>query len=137
MMQETKENRTRWLKVRLKPSEYEQIEKRTQRTTFQTMSEFARAMLTGKPVRVLTRDQSMDEILEELILLRKELNGIGQNLNQAVKRIHSASDQADARLWMGLLTVINGNLSPAIGQIKERMNQYADLWLQKSKAEKA
>ncbi len=83
------------------------------------------------------RDKSMDEVLEELILLRKELNSIGNNLNQTVRNINAAHGQADSRLWINLLGVINSKLEPSIGQIKERMNNYAELWSRKLRAEEA
>jgi hypothetical protein len=136
-MEVIQENRSRWLKVRLKPSEYEAMEKRFKKTTFQSLSEFGRAMILGKPQTILYRDKSMDDTLEELILLRRELNSIGNNLNQAMRNINSAHGHAETRLWMGLLSVINGKLEPAIQQIKTKMNEYADLWLQKLRAGKA
>ena len=125
------------MKIRLKPSEQEALGKRLRKTTFQNLSEYARAMILGKPVMVLTRDKAMDDLLEELIFLRKELNAIGNNLNQAVKNINAAHGHADNRIWMSLLTVINAKLEPAITDIKNRLTQYADLWWQKSKAGKA
>jgi hypothetical protein len=79
----------------------------------------------------------MDDVLEEMILLRQELNAIGNNLNQAMRSINSAHSNADTRLWMNLLSVINTKLEPSISQIKDRMNQYADIWSQKLRAVKA
>jgi hypothetical protein len=79
----------------------------------------------------------MDEVLEELILLRRELNAVGTNLNQVVKHINTTHALTDNRLWMTLLTIINGKLEPSINTIKDRMNKYWELWSQKSKAEKA
>ena len=136
-MEKDNENRSKWIKVRLKPSEEETINNRFKKSTFQNLSEYGRALILGKPVTVIHRDKSMDEVLEELALLRRELNSIGNNLNQAVKNINSAHGFPDTRLWMNLLTVINGKLEPSISEIKERMNKYADLWSQKLKAEKA
>ena len=136
-MEAINENRSRWIKVRLKPSEEESLNKIFKKTTFQNLSEFGRAMILGKPVTVIHRDKSMDEVLQELILLRRELNFIGNNLNQAVKNINSAHGFPDTRLWMNLLTVINGKLEPSINEIKDRMNKYSDLWSQKLKVEKA
>jgi len=131
------ENRSKVLLTRLKPGEYEQLEKRFKKTRFRKLSEYARSILLEQPVIVQYRDKSMDEILEELVLLRQELNAIGNNLNQAVRNINSAHGNADTRLWMNLLAVINSKLEPSIGQIKERMNQYAELWSQKLRAAKA
>ncbi|MHB8206288.1 plasmid mobilization protein [Mucilaginibacter sp.] len=135
-MEEQEENRSRWLNIRLKPDEYKGLKKRFNKTTFQTMSEYHRALLLGNPVIVIHRDKSMDEVLEELILLRRELNFVGNNLNQAVRNINSAHGFSDTRLWMNLLTIINGKLEPSITQIKEGMNKYADLWSQKLKKER-
>jgi hypothetical protein len=136
-MENDNENRSRYLKIRLKPTEEESLNKRYKNSTFQNLSEYGRAMILGEPVIVVHRDKSMDEVLEELALLRRELNHIGNNLNQAVKNINSAQGDPDNRLWMNLLTVINEKLEPSISQIKERMNKYADLWSQKLRAERA
>jgi len=137
IMNELEENRSRWLNIRLKPDEYKALEKRFSKTAFQTMSEYHRALLLGDPVTIIHRDRSMDEVLEELILLRRELNFVGTNLNQAVRNINSAHGFPDTRLWLNLLSIINGKLEPSINQIKEEVNKYADLWSQKLKAEKA
>lgn len=136
-MNENEDNRSQWLNIRLKPEEFRIINDRFAKTVFSTMSEYGRHLLLDKKVTVAYRDRSMDDMLEELVLLRRELNAIGNNLNQAVKNINSAHGLADARLWMSLLSVINGRLDPSINEIKERINKYADLWSQKLKAEKA
>jgi len=136
-MNKQEENRVRWLNIRLKLDEYKGLEKKFSKTSFQTMSEYHRALLLGDPVTVIHRDRSMDDVLEELALLRRELNFVGNNLNQAVRNINSVHGFPDTRLWMDLLTLIKGKLEPSITEIKEGMNKYTDLWSQKSRAGKA
>ena len=136
-MENEEENRSKILLTRLKPAEFILIDNRFKKTRFRKLSEYIRSVLLDKPITVTYRDKSMDEVLEELILLRKELNAIGNNLNQAVRNINSTHGHADTRLWVNLLGVINSKLEPSIIQIKDRMNNYADLWSQKLKAEKA
>ena len=136
-MAKQEDKRVRWKNVRFKPDEYELLEGRFKKTRFRKLSEYMRSVLLEKPITVNYRDKAMDEVLEELVLLRKELNAIGNNLNQAVYQINAAHGHADASLWANLLGVVNGKVEPAIVQIKERMNQYADLWSQKLKAVKA
>lgn len=136
-MEEQEDKRTRWYNIRLKPDEYLLLEGRFKKTPFRKLSEYMRNVLLEKPVTVFYRDQAMDDVLEELIVLRRELNAIGNNLNQAMRNINSAHGHADTRLWMNLLSVINSKLEPSIVLIKERMNQYADIWSQKLKAAKA
>lgn len=128
---------TRVLLTRFKQAEYDQINNRFKKTRFRKLSEYVRSVLLGKPVTVFYRDKSMDDLLEEMISLRQELNAIGNNLNQAMRSINAAHGQADARLWMDLLGVVNGKLEPAIQQIRDQMNNYAEIWSQKLKAVKA
>lgn len=135
-MEEKAVKRSRWFNIRVSQDEYQQLEKQFKKTSFQKMSEYGRSLLLGKPVTVIYRNRSMDDTLEELIVLRRELNAIGNNLNQAVKNLNS-SEGTDKVLWMNLMLVINGKLTPSIQEMKDRMNQYADLWSLKSKAGKA
>lgn len=113
------------------------LERKYKKTTSRCLSEYARALLLGKPVTLLNRDRSMDEILEQLLLLRRELNAVGNNLNQAVRQINSAHGSINDHMLSNLLQVINGRLEPSIVEIKERMTQYAVLWSQKLRVGKA
>lgn len=79
----------------------------------------------------------MDDVMEELVLLRRELNAIGSNLNEAVRNINAAHGHEDSRLWANLLGVVNSKREPLIAQIKERMNHDVNIWSQKLKAGKA
>ena len=136
-MAKQEDTRIQWKNLRFKPEEYQLLEKRFRKTTFRKLSEYMRSVLLEKPVTVTYRDKAMDDVLEELILLRQELNAIGNNLNQAMRSINSAHGNADTRLWMNLMSIVNGKVEPSINEIKDRMNQYADIWSQKLRAAKA
>ena len=136
-MAKQEDKRVRWKNLRFKPEEYLLLEGRFKKTRFRKLSEYMRQVLLDKPITVYYRDRAMDDVLEEMVLLRQELNAIGNNLNQAMRSINSAHGHADTRLWLNLMSVISSKLEPSISQIKERMNQYADIWSQKSRAEKA
>lgn len=130
-MENEEVNRLKRVTTRFKPNEFLILDNRFKKTRFRKLSEYIRSVLLEKPITVNYRDKSMDEVLEELILLRRELNSIGNNLNQAVRNINSAHGHADTRLWVNLLGVINSKLEPSILQIKDQMNKYADIWSQK------
>ena len=136
-MAKQEDTRIQWKNLRFKPEEYQLLEKRFRKTTFRKLSEYMRSVLLEKPVTVTYRDKAMDDVLEELILLRQELNAIGNNLNQAMRSINSTHGNADTRLWMNLMSIVNGKVEPSINEIKDRMNQYADIWSQKLRAAKS
>ncbi len=135
-MAQKEENRSQWLKVRLTPNERALLDQRFRASAFSNLSEYGRALILGSPVTVIHRDKAMDEILEELAGLRKELNAVGNNLNQAVRSINISHGNADNRLWAALLSVITGKIDPVVQQIFERIKTYGVLWSQKLKAER-
>ncbi len=88
-MPETKDNRTKLITLRLTIVEYEQLNSRFKTTTCRKFSDYLRkVLLTGK-VTVLTRNQSLDDFMTEMIELRNQLSAIGSNFNQAVRKLHT------------------------------------------------
>lgn len=122
------ENRTKRLILRLKPDEYEKIEKRRQKSMCRSMSEYSRSVLLKKPVIFTYRNRSMDDVLEELIQIRNELNYIGINFNQAVHKLNSVMGMPDSELWQAALVVLRDQLEPSIREIKEKMDDYSEIW---------
>jgi hypothetical protein len=53
------------------------------------MAELTRRILSKEKITCYHRDTSLDEPLEELIMIRKELNAIGVNINQITHHFHS------------------------------------------------
>lgn len=132
-MENNNENRSKTLLTRLKPAEYQSFYSAFKKTRFNSLSEYSRSLLLSRPVVVYYRDKSMDDMLEELAVLRRELNAIGNNLNQAVRLIHIAHGQVDSKIWISLFSVIRSKIHPSINQIKDQMQIFSDQWLQKSK----
>ena len=130
------ENRTRRVTIRFKPEEFKVIEKRFEKSMFRKVSEYSRSVLLQKPVIFTYRDKSMDDMLEELILLRRELNYIGNNFNQAVHKLNSVIGMPDANLWQDALTVLRDQLEPSMREIKDKLNNYSEIWSRKSSAGK-
>lgn len=135
-MNERTVNKTRKVTVRFDPEEFEQVESRYKKTTFRKLSEYVRAALLSKPQTVTYRDRSMDELLEELILLRRELNAVGNNFNQAVHRLNATQELPEAKFWLSMISTLKDKLEPQVGTIKERITQFSEQWSQKLSAGK-
>src|SRR5690606_9577947 len=84
-------NRTRIVGVRLTLSEYERIEGLFKRTTCKKISDYIRQVLLNKPTVMTYRNVSMDDFMAEMVLLRKELNALGSNFNQIVRKLNTLS----------------------------------------------
>ena len=84
-----KTNKTRLVGFRLQPDENEKIAKAFRATTCRKLSDYIRKIIFEKPVVTNYRNRSMDDFIEEMICLRTELNRLGNNFNQVVKRLYT------------------------------------------------
>lgn len=89
MENEKKQSRDHWLHLRLTEKEKLQIHKSFLKTTQRKLSDYARKILLGKPMIATYRNASIDELMNELIKLRKDLNGLANNFNQTVHKLHT------------------------------------------------
>jgi len=129
-MSENNNNRTKWLHLRLTPTEYDRIYKRYTNTSCQKLSEYARSKILDKPITVYQRNKSLDDFMAEMMLLRNELNGIGNNFNQAVKKLHTLQQIPEFKTWIISYEIEKKILFNKIDEIKNRINKIADEWLQ-------
>jgi hypothetical protein len=125
-----KTNRVKWLHLRLTEEENKKITEAFKKTTCRKLSQYARKILFGKPVTLYQRNQSLDEFMEEMILLRNELNAIGNNFNQAVKRLHSLDHLPGLITWIRTNESLHHSFLSKTEEIKNKINQIADKWLQ-------
>jgi len=124
------ENRNRVLNVRLTPSEFNIFNEKWRQSTCRNLSDYARRMLFQKPLVKTHRNVSLDDAMKELMELRKVLNGVANNFNQAVKRLHTIDTSPELRIWLNVYAQDNANLIAQIEQIKARINSISDTWLQ-------
>lgn len=129
-MSEQNNNRTKWLHLRLKPEEYAKIHKQFSKTTCRKISDYSRKILLDKPITATYRNQSLDDFMTEVMQLRSELNSIGNNFNQAVKKLHTLQQIAEFRSWIISYELEKQTLLNKIEEIKNRINKIADQWLQ-------
>lgn len=129
-MEEENKNRTRWLHLRLTSAEYEILQKQFNKSTCRKLSDYARKNLLQKPVVSKYRNESLDELMSELIMLRKDLNGIGNNFNQAVKKLHTLVQISEFKHWIMVYEIEKKVLFNSINQIKKYIENLSEKWLQ-------
>ncbi|WP_121355711.1 plasmid mobilization protein [Flavisolibacter nicotianae] len=129
-MSEQKNNRTKWLHLRLKPEEYDKLHKDFKKTTCRKISDYSRKILLRKPLVSTYRNQSLDDFMTEMMRLRSELNSIGNNVNQAVKKLHTLGQIPEFRSWIITYELEKQTLFNKVEEIKNRINKIADQWLQ-------
>jgi hypothetical protein len=130
VMSSEKINRGKLLQVRLTPKELEKIHNKFSQSTCRKMSDYVRKVLLDKTITVNRRNQSLDDFMAEMTSLRKELNALGNNYNQLIKRLHSLQDISEIKTWLLLNESTKQILLTKITEIKSKINQINNQWLQ-------
>ena len=117
--------------VRMNETEFSQLEKFQQKTTEKDTSSYLRKVAFQKPVTVKYRNESADDFLLDMLNLKKELNAIGNNFNQAVHKLHILDKIPEFRVWVQQYNGLQKVLISKVEEIKVRMNQLYEQWLQK------
>lgn len=129
-MEEKKSGRVRLIGLRLTGDEYDILEGRWKKSTVLKLSEYVRRVLFGKKFTVYNRNQSLDDLMGEMILLRKELNAIGVNFNQAVHRLHTLDHLPQMQGWLQRFERDKDMFFRKADEIRLKINSISVQWLQ-------
>ena len=108
----------KWISFRVTPAEYDQVYGHLKKSGSRKMSDYARKVLLQKPVVVTYRNQSTDDFLTLATAVFKSLNGIGNNFNQAVKKLHTMRELPEFKSWYTLWNLEQKILQNKITEVK-------------------
>jgi hypothetical protein len=129
MKTKKKSNLTKRVTIRFSPDEYDKIYKSYTRTTKRRLSDYFRFIMLDKPITVYTRNQSLDNFLTELVLLKNELRAVGNNLNQVVKKLNSMESFPEVRMWQLNHEKRIRDYMEKVNEINSRISQISEQWL--------
>ena len=69
----------RFLSIRLSQAEFEKIQNHLRQSTCRSLTEYVKRVLTRQPVIVKVREQSREDILHQLGLIRSLLQNLADN----------------------------------------------------------
>lgn len=127
-MKQKQSTRTTWLTIRMSEEEHQEAERLSQQTTCQSLSEYARKTVLSKPVVMRYRNQSLDDFMKGMIALQKELNAIGGNFNQLVRRLHTLKHVPDIQQWILINEQDKTRILQQIETISNTINKAYQLW---------
>ncbi|MCF2443302.1 plasmid mobilization relaxosome protein MobC [Dyadobacter sp. CY345] len=125
-----KSNKTRIVALRLSTQEFTLLERKFKGSTCRKLSEYIRKVILERPVVVYYRNSSLDDAVKEVVRLRNELNNIGNNFNQAVKKLHTLDQITEFKSWIFSYELDKRRLLSQIDEIKKQIDKTADQWLQ-------
>ncbi|MBN8836231.1 MAG: plasmid mobilization relaxosome protein MobC [Sphingobacteriia bacterium] len=131
MKMQATEVRKKMIVVRMNNTEFEQVEKLRKQSTERNISSYVRKISLNKPVTIKYRNQSADDFLNQMLELKKELNAIGNNFNQAVHKLHLLDKIPEFRLWIQHYDALHQSFISKTEQINFKVNELYEQWLLK------
>ncbi|RXM41830.1 plasmid mobilization relaxosome protein MobC [Flavobacterium sp. YO64] len=129
-MEEKNSGRNRWLHIRLTKEEFDFVDKNFKASACRKRSDFVRRNLLRKPIVLKYRNESLDKLLQELIQLKTQLNFMGNNFNQSVKKLHTLFEISDFRIWILAFESDRNKYFSLVEEIKKHIENLAQKWLQ-------
>jgi len=131
MMEQKQQPRTKWITIRMSEEEHQTAEALCRQTTCQTLSEYARKTVLGKPIIMKYHDASMDVFIEQMIELKDELRAIGNNFNQVVRRLHTLKNLPDIQQWILVNEQEKTRIFRLIETISTKISEAKKAWSRK------
>ena len=129
-MEDKNSNRTKRIICRLTPGEYAKMEKKWKASTCRKLSDYIRRSLFEKPIVTTYRNSSQDDLMAELTKLRSELNAVGNNFNQVVKKLHTLQQIAEFKSWLIAYEVEKKILQNKLDEVRNNIKKILEIWLQ-------
>jgi hypothetical protein len=133
-MGKQKEIRSKWVTIRFNETKRNKLDKLYKKATCNSVGEYCRSVLLKEPVIVRFRNQSADDFLQEILLLRKELNVIGNNFNQLVHKLYTLDSIPEIKTWAILNESGKKNFMKKVAEINEKMSVIYEKLAQESPA---
>lgn len=131
MKKEEGEVRSIVFKLRLNQTEKNRLQQLQQNSIEKDLSSYIRKVSLKKPIVVKYRNASADDFLQCILQLKRELNAIGNNFNQAVKKLHVLDKIPEFRFWINTNKELQQSLIIKTEEIRVLMNQLHEQWSQK------
>lgn len=113
--------------IRLNETSFKRLEKMAKESNCRTVGEVARRIINGKHITLHHKDASMNGLMEELALIRKEIKAIGININQQTHYFHTSQSSAERAFYVSKTTELYIQcdywLLPKCKELQERRKQ--------------
>jgi len=92
-------HRDKILHIRLLESELLKIKDHFSNSTKRHLSEYIRSIILDKPITFYTRSKSIDEFVDAIVTLRRELNSIGDDFRLSVEKLQQYTEIPEINNW--------------------------------------
>ena len=119
------------IKTRVNDDRFKSLNDLLSKSRFQSMSEMVRDILDNRPIKVLVHDDSLEQYMEVLSAIQKELRSIGININQVTRHFNSSSADSQKMFHSMRIAEQYDQVGIRVDQVLSIISEIAKQWLQK------
>lgn len=119
----------RCIYVGFKLEEYAKIELQYKASTCRNKSEYIRNLIYNRPITILNRNQSLDDLIEEITILNNEINTIKNELSKTLEILCIDKNSSAFNQKIQEIGLKIANLHQIMDQIKNQIIKITDKWL--------
>lgn len=117
--------RLRRLNIRLSQQEWDKVHKLSSMSTCRSVSDYARKVLSEKPVKVFYRNRSFDEFEEQMTILLPRLEAFGESMDELVKKIPYMTNYPYTREMLASILEYGREFAKTAAEIKLHIEKLA------------
>lgn len=119
------------IRIRINTTTYNRLTALQQQTSCRSICELVRKILAREQIVLLHKDVSMNGVMEELALIRKEIKAIGININQQTHHFHISLSPAERSFYVNRTAEMYKQMDGRIDKLLKIVHQLAEVWLRK------
>lgn len=121
----------RKITIRVSDPFYQKMGKWLGQSNCQSMAELARSIIYKEKITWYHRDSKLDATAIELAGIRKELNAIGNNINQITRHFHAAPDPDKKAFHALKVSEEYKKVGAKVDRLLDMVGEISKIWLQK------
>jgi hypothetical protein len=117
--------------IRVNDGLHQKLNKLLAESDCQSLAEVARKILTNQKINCFYKDASMNQPMEEMALIRKELKAIGVNINQQTRYFNACKTDAEKKFHRDQTLILFTKVEVKVERLFELISKLAERWLQR------
>ncbi|MFC4212477.1 plasmid mobilization relaxosome protein MobC [Pedobacter lithocola] len=122
---------SRNLIIRVTENTYNQLEELRKDSKNLSIAAVARKILSGQKINLYHHDVSLNPVMEELALIRKELKAIGVNINQITRSFNQDRTGTSRAYHVAKAAELYKQVDVKVERLLKIISKLAEKWLQK------
>ena len=116
--------------VRLTGAEHSKIDNMYKISTCRTKAQYVRELIFNRPVRIFYRDQSLDDLIEEIVILNREINILKEHQSKTLEILYTYKNSSELNESIQLAALKITGLHKKMDEVKNQMEKITEKWLQ-------